>query len=229
METAAPVVGEFATALSVITGESNVNTRTRHPTCWETLNETCLSFPTPIDVVQRTLVDVCHDEVKQTVAPTCAVTVKSESPKLMPRTVSDAPPDVAAFTCSAAVICGLEYEYAAVCVPTRVARVTAAAKDCPAPAADVQVVDVDEDHVVVMQVVSPSRAVGVPSYALPKLLPYSVAVPDPSVGAEVYDVCVTTGALYVKLFNADETRPSMLMNVSHAGPLFRDGKLASVQ
>jgi hypothetical protein len=124
--TAPPVVGEFATLVCVTAGESNVNARIRHPTSWETLNETCLSFPEPRGVAQRILVDVCHDEVKQTVVPTCAVTEKFESPKLMPRTVRDAPPDVAAFTCSTAVICGLEYEYAAVCVPTRVARVTAA-------------------------------------------------------------------------------------------------------
>jgi hypothetical protein len=94
-------------------------------------------------------VAVVHTEVAQLVLLMATVTVVSNTPKFMPRSVALDPPLTGPFQPFTCVVTGASNVNADIRVPTKTVKMTYAGKLAPVPGAVVHVIDDSDVHVVV--------------------------------------------------------------------------------
>jgi hypothetical protein len=143
--------------------------------------------------------------------------VKSSGAKLKPINVTSPAPVLAILAVFTNVSTGLSNENCPVCVPTTAASVMLREVLRPVPGGVVQEIAVSEDHIVVRQIVDPSRAVPDRSEE-PKLKPKTDTeerrVAMSIAGAFVALIKVTTGESYVNALDVVPTIDEMIAIIS---------------
>jgi hypothetical protein len=197
-----PVVGAFVEAVNrlyaVIRGASKLNSFRPVPRRRSTSAVTDTSTPVPLGLVHEVAVDEVQLDVTQTFMPMDTVGDRYRLPKLAPSTDTVAPALVGPLYRLAYVSTGPSYEKAWEMQPTMPSTVTANCFSLPTPGAVTHSSAVFDVHVVVVQRVSLTRAVGLKS-VVAKFKPETETSVDPDVGAFVLAKYEMTLASYEKI------------------------------